>query len=383
LKARGYVPSIDPDGNHLRDQRAASSWEALHLPPGSPLLLNAQVTRRQVLSGHGVAVVAAAGAAFLLTRRSATAPPVPSSTPVPSAASSRNLAIYAFTAGGHVVNAQATVDSLVHSSFIPKGIEWVVAWDLLRPTPGAYNWSLIDNALGAAAHAGLESQLAVVVGEFEPTWVVDACPQVICPFPSGAKAMAVPVSSEYLGLLTALIHDLGVRYGGDSRLVSVQASGLGGQGEMYLWPDKASFWETHGVTSATLLPAWQTVISGWHSAFPHTPISISIEEPLEPNGGVLEPLLAWMKAEYGSRQWLQNNGLNPTTSTDRGYGVDLVAASLYTTVGWQMYGVSASPSVLEQSLQAGLGAHPRFLQIYLEDLLRPANLQALQSVAAV
>jgi glycosyl hydrolase family 42 (putative beta-galactosidase) len=357
----------------------------LHWPPESPLLLNAKVSRRQLLGGLGVAVVAGAGAAFLLTRRSAEAPAVPvrTPTPMPSGTSSGNLAVYAFATGGHVMNAQATVDSLVHSSFTPKGVEWVIGWGLLRPTPGAYNWSLIDNALGAAARAGLDSQLAVVVGEFEPTWVVDACPQVVCPFPSRAKAMAVPVSSEYLSLLSALIHDLGVRYGNDSRLVSIQASGLGGQGEMYLWPDKASFWETHGVTAATLLPAWQKVIGEWHSAFPHTPISISIEEPLEPTGGVLEPLLAWMKAEYESRQWVQNNGLNPTTSTERGYGADLVAASQYTTVGWQMYGVSASPSVLEQSLHACLPAHPRFVQVYLEDLLRPTNLPALQSVAAV
>jgi hypothetical protein len=337
----------------------------------------------------GVAVVAtiavlALAAVLSLGRQSPS--PAPSSAPSASPAAHK-VAIYAFTAGmQNVENPTRVIARLKASSFQPDGIDWVIGWKLLEPSAGNFDWSIIDNALQAAAGAGYRSIIEIIPGESTPTWALSQCPTVNLTLQNTGKqvTMCVPTSPQFLTLWTQMISAFGHRYDGHPGLTMVQATGCGVQGEMQLPNHDPSFWAQYGVTSQTLLAAWEQVINAWRAALPHTPSSLAIEEPLGAgNSNVLTPLLTYVHEHFGSKVWLQQNGLREGTRTTPGsYGGDLATASSWTTVGWQMFGAGAANGDLATALAQGLAVHPGFYEVYLNDVVDATVAPPLTQVRA-
>lgn len=335
-----------------------------------------------------VAVLAGAGAiaiVFVQLQR----PQAPSRTPPASASpgASGRIAIYAFTAGTQYTgNPTQVVSQLRAAAFQPQGIDWVIGWRILEPTPGNYDWSIVDADLAAASAAGYGSFVEIIPGEDDPAWLLSECPTVTATLRNTGRTVTfcVPTSSQFLVAWTSMIAAFGARYDGHSGLTMVQATGCGVQGEMQLPDHSAAFWSAYGLTSSTLLAAWEHVVSAWRTALPHTPSSLAIEEPLGAgNSNVLQPLLAYAHAHFGAHLWVQQNGLRAGTQiTPGGYAADLLAASSWTKVGWQMFGAGAANGDLATALNDGLAVHPSFYEVYLSDILDGANAQTLDQLRA-
>jgi Beta-galactosidase len=313
--------------------------------------------------------------------------PGPSPSPFPSSSPSgaRTVAVYAFTAGvQNVENPTQVIARLKASAFQPDGIDWVVGWRVIEPTAGKYDWSIIDRDLAAATAAGYRSFIEIIPGEDDPAWALSECPTVNLTLQNTGKqvTMCVPTSPQFLSLWMQLISAFGQRYDGHAGLTMVQATGCGVQGEMQLPNHNPAFWAQYGVTTQTLLAAWEQVIDAWRAALPRTPSSLAIEEPLGAgNSDVLDPLLAYVHEHFGSKVWLQQNGLRQGTRTTPGsYGGDLAAASSWTTVGWQMFGAGSANGDLATAVEDGLAVHPGFYEVYLNDVVDSAVAPALSKL---
>jgi hypothetical protein len=301
-----------------------------------------------------------------------------SSPPISTSDGPRNVGVYAFIAGmQNVTNPAGVIARLKDSTFQPNGIDWVIGWRLVEPQPGEYNWSLIDSDLAAARTAGYGSFVEIIPGEDAPSWALAECPTVQLTPQRATEPLTicVPTSSQFLTRWTQMIAAFGHRYNGANGLTMVQSTGCGIQGEMQLPEHNAAFWSPYGLTSETLLSAWERVVSAWRTALPDTPSSLAIEEPLgKGNSNVLDPLLTYVHEHFGSSMWVQQNGLRQGTQTSAGsYGGDLAAASVWTTVGWQMYGAGAANGDLATALGDGLAVHPGFYEVYLADIVSASS----------
>jgi hypothetical protein len=309
----------------------------------------------------------------------------PSGTPTP--AGPGKIGVYAFAAGAqNVTNPGQVIDELRSASFHPDGIDWVIGWRLIEPSAGVYDWSLVDDDLAAASAAGYGSFVEIIPGEDTPAWALAECPTVQLTLQNSDTpvSICVPTSAQFLSLWTQMIAAFGRRYNGRPGLTMVQATGCGVQGEMQLPDHSAAFWSQYGLTSQTLLAAWEQVIGAWRLALPDIPSSLAIEEPLgNGNSDVLHPLLTYVHDHFGADVWVQQNGLRQGTQTSPGsYGGDLAAAAGWTRVGWQMFGAGATNGDLATALTDGLAAHPSFYEVYLSDILTASSAPPLDSLRA-
>jgi hypothetical protein len=326
--------------------------------------------------------------AILLIHRGTEPQPSTSPTAVPSSPQGASaIGVYAFTAGTQNVDDPALVISdLKASAFQPEGIDWVIGWRLIEPSQGQFDWTNLDNDVAAASAAGYRSFIEVIPGEDDPGWALAECPTVAVTLANSEQAttICVPTSTQFLSLWTQMIAAFGRHYNGRAGLTMVQATGCGSQGEMQLPDHNPAFWAPYGVTTSTLLSAWEDVISSWRKALPDIPSALAIEEPLGAgNSDVLHPLLAYARQHFGSELWIQQNGLRQGTQTTPGsYGGDLADASSWTTVGWQMYGAGTRNGNLAQAVSGGLTVHPRYYEIYLSDILSAAAAPTLGQLKA-
>jgi hypothetical protein len=293
--------------------------------------------------------------------------------------------IYVFASAA---GAAATLAAIAGGSFTNiQGGDWLIGWDIIETSPGVYAWDALDAAIAAASAAKLGSQICFLPGFAAPAWLKAEVPQVPVTLGTGATTICVPTNSVFLSRLQSIIAALGARYASNPGIVSVQSSGLGGQGEMILKaPSNGQSWASYGVDTATLRPAWEAVMGWWVAAFPGKPINLAIDECIFGNSDgdvksdVLAPLIAYCQAQFGSTVVLQQNGLSAETP-ESGYWSQLKAASAYTTVGWQMYGSGSSAADLESAFAIGLAANARYFQVYAADIEASANAAALTGLA--
>jgi len=290
--------------------------------------------------------------------------------------------IYVFAPAG---GAAATVAQVKAGPFTDvAGFDWLAGWNKLEPSKGVYDFSVVDDALDAADAWGKHSQLCLLPGFEEPAWLLTSVPTIqIQQFNTGKfVTMCNPVSPAYLTELCSLIAAFGLHNVNDGSIDSVQCSGLGDQGEMVMGKPVNGEWADYGVTPATLLAAWQQVINAWYAAFPHTVRSLAIEEPLNRALPMLGELITWIAATHPMMA-LQQNGLSDATVAGRNqYWLDLQAwHAAGRPVGWQMFAGGNDALSLAQAFTTGLAAGGSFFQIYLDDILNPANATVLQTLA--
>jgi hypothetical protein len=335
---------------------------------------------RHGTAGGGIArgVAAAVGVAMALGAMTAM-------TPAPRHAN-RPSGIYVYapaaTAPGEI--------SAVETGPFPgvQGFDWTIGWATLEPNPSGpdqYNWSVLDTAVADAAAAGLKSQITVIPGTLAPSWVIQTCPDVtIRLLHTGAvKTIAVPTSSVFLGLWTTFIRALGAHLATLTGITSVQASGLGDQGEMILSPPTSGTWADVGVTTASLLAGWKQVLTAWRTWLPApVPSALAIEEPLGLGASnVLETLIPWVHSKFKAAMWIQQNALKASTPTTSGYWPMLKRASDWTNTGWQMFGSGTENGDLETAFSIGLASRARYFQVYLSDIVDSTMTPALQYLA--
>jgi hypothetical protein len=309
-----------------------------------------------------------------------------------TAAVSKPSGIFVFDAAGNAGTAVSEVVTGPLPRQDVRGFDWTVSWSTLEPTDpssptwGGYQWTVLDNAVAAAAGAGFTSQITVLPGTQAPQWVITACPDVSITLLHTQKVVtiAVPTSTCFLNDWTTFIAALGAHLASATGITSVQASGLGDQGEMTLSPTTSGTWADVGVTTASLLAGWKQVLTAWHTSLPASiPSALAIEEPLGIGvSNVLATLIPWVHSHFSSKVWIQQNALRDTTSETSGYWPILRKASTWTNTGWQMFGYGTENGDLESAFKIGLASHARYFQVYLADILDPTKTAALEYLAA-
>jgi hypothetical protein len=288
-----------------------------------------------------------------------------------NAGTSRPGGIFVFDAAANASKAVAEVVA-ENPPYHVQGFDWTVSWATLEPTSPtsptfAYNWTVLDSAVTAAANAGFTSQITVLPGTRAPQWVIDTCPDVTITLlhTQTVATIAVPTSSCFLNDWTTFIAALGAHLTSSTGITSVQASGLGDQGEMTLSPPTTVTWADVRVTTASLLAGWEQVLTAWRASLPPSiPSALAIEEPLGTGvSNVLGPLIPWVRSHVASSVWIQQNALRATTLETSGYWPILRKASRWTDTGWQMFGYGTENGDLETAFKIGLASHARYFQI--------------------
>jgi hypothetical protein len=274
-------------------------------------------------------------------------------------------------------------------------------WDNVQPAPNQFNWSFIDSQIQAASSAGKKVILVVLPGAFTPHWalreVQSAQFVVDYGFDQGATVtLPMPWDATYLDRWFEFVHVLGQRYDSNPAVVNVPATGPTSiSEEMSLPNDPAALanWKQLGYTLKKYENAWQQSLAAYVQAFPTTEISLTFYPGLPIPDASAETatridIANFAFTTYGRQVVFQENGLSARKAA-LSLGYDLVQQySNKTTVGFEMgtsatqkpdqMGGTSAVSALQASVNLGMKAGAKFLEIYEQDELNPA----IQSILA-
>jgi hypothetical protein len=290
----------------------------------------------------------------------------PSSGRTPSAGATHRQC-FAYTPSGSVKLIAAHGHVLQSSPC--AGISWVFQWRFLEPTPGGYDWSMVDAAL--AASGAKPVVLRVVGGVTSPTWL-PRTDGIIAPDPKGGNSwMPIPWNANFLATWKTFINAFGARYNGNTHIAMIEGGGDGPQGEAHLTGTYA-LWQAVGYSVQTYVGAISTEIADFKSAFPSHKISFAgasttFAAPGQPNVGQ-----AFLSACETARIVVQNNGL---TGTQYGHINQNVIEFGFQTASAQGSGLGAA-----LRLATSLGA--AFVEVYYVDATNPALYGAITTFQA-
>jgi hypothetical protein len=291
------------------------------------------------------------------------------------------------------------IDTTMASASFITGYSIRVSWKSLEPTKGAYNWKVIDNALNLARKNDKYIVLRILAGAFSPDWVM-AQPNV----PKleyvetnknkpgyGTKiSLPVPWDSNYLNLYYTFLGALSKWYSTEPKLYWVAVSGpVLGAATPYLSPDSGTLaiMYTKGLTAYKWEEVWKEAIDRTATLFPLKAISLCLDVPPS-YPYIAERLAEYAVTKYGKRICLQSNGLSSKV-LDSSYLIkNPEAASVFSLfpkykdkaiIGFQMTWAAAwedgaiRVGPLDQAIDAGIALGARYLEIYQDDILNPAN----------
>jgi Beta-galactosidase len=272
------------------------------------------------------------------------------------------------------------------------GISWRFKWSVIEPADGQFSWGLIDQALAASRALGKKVLLRVIPGSYTPGWLIAESQAISFPnsiFPNPVfyppvVTMPVPWDPTYLAKWEEFVRAFGQRYDGNDVLFNVGTGGGGVIDEMYV-PPAYTEWQAVGYSDSKLIGAWKSIIDAFQSAFPTTPTSLDIDEPLGVgHSHVLQPVVDYCLSSYPGRIYMQQNGLRanygqgPATQE---YEQILDRAAHLTQIGLQMFGgrgpADAKTGDRLTAFQVALRLHVDYIEVYLTDLVDPTLSQAV------
>jgi hypothetical protein len=272
-------------------------------------------------------------------------------------------------------------------------------WSNVQPASDRFDWSFIDGQVQAAASNGKKVILVVLPGAFTPAWArqgVQTAQFVVgYGFIQGQTVtLPLPWDPTYLKRWFTFVHALGERYDANPAVVNVAAAGPTSISEEMSLPNDPTAvakWKQLGYTLPEYEGAWQETLTTYMESFPTTQISLTFYPGLPiPDAAAATAarvdLAKFAFSNYGQHVAFQENGLSARKAS-ASVGYDLVQQyATQTTTGFEM-GTSATQkpdqmggptaaSALQASVDLGLKAGVRFLEIYETDELNPA----LQSI---
>jgi hypothetical protein len=334
--------------------------------------------RRGAVIGAAVLAVAvvAAGIGFRILSR-------PPSTPVQKAGSgvaSHRVECFAYiepVRARTVASIDTTAKALAPSPC--HGDSWIFRWSQVEPSPGVYNWSLIDAALAASKPKPVF--LRVIAGTQSPSWFPRADEIYVPNEGEGTSGwMPVPWNETFLTDWGQFIAAYGARYDGNPQIATIEGGGDGPEGEADLSGTYAQ-WAAVGYTVPVYAAAIARLIHDFKTAFPHERISFAgASGPSRPPRNIGSPEAAFLQDVEAAHVTVQFNGLSslgawPTraaaivnTASD-GFGYQMLRA-----VG----GSGVGPLSADLEVAEHLGAD--FVEVYYEDVINPVNWPAITAM---
>jgi Beta-galactosidase len=272
-------------------------------------------------------------------------------------------------------------------------------WSNVQPAPERFDWTFIDSQVQAASASGKKVILLVLPGAFAPQWALQGVQSaqfvVDYGFVQGTTVtLPMPWDSTYLNRWFAFVRVLGQRYDSNPAVVNVPATGPTSISEEMSLPNNPTAvakWKQLGYTLQKYEGAWQQTLAAHVQSFPTTQISLTFYPGLPIPDASAETATRVDVASIaftnnGQHVAFQENGLSARKAAPS-LGYDLVQQySTKTTVGFEMgtsatekpdqMGGTTAASALQASVDLGLKAGIKFVEIYEKDELNPA----LQSI---
>lgn len=157
-------------------------------------------------------------------------------------------------------------------------------WATLEPSPGVYDWSLLDEQISRADQYGIKVSLAVVNGSAAPSWLSSMGVEMFSfQFGTETREMPVPWDSTFQSRWTQFIAAMGARYANEDTISLVYATNSSRNGfEMQLpfSPADQINWQAAGYSDALYADSWKTAIDAFVAAFPNHPVSHEVHPVL-------------------------------------------------------------------------------------------------------
>lgn len=154
-----------------------------------------------------------------------------------------------------------------------------VPWSDVEPSPGTYDWSLVDQQLALIAADGMLAALSIVQGDSgTPSWLAGLGAQMVTyPFFGTERTVALAWDAIYLERWTALVAALGARYADNPTIEVVHATHATHNGfEMQLPFGEQTQYQSLGYTDALYAESWAVVLDAFATAFPNTWLDVDV-----------------------------------------------------------------------------------------------------------
>jgi len=160
-----------------------------------------------------------------------------------------------------------------------------VPWDTVEPSPGSYNWTMINSVVSKTKAAGKKWSLAVLAGPATPGWIYQApynVPRIRYLFRGVEKAMAPAWNATVRERLRLLAQALTAQFGSDPDLQLVYVTQMTANGiEGQLPPDRdllpaGTAWASLGWTADGWVEAITGTARDFAGAFPGKALAVEL-----------------------------------------------------------------------------------------------------------
>jgi hypothetical protein len=262
----------------------------------------------------------------------------------------------------------------------------------VEPSSGQFDWSFIDSQVSEAQAHGKRVILIVLPGAFAPGWALQGVQTAQFNSKYGFTAgqplnLPIPWDATYLGRWFQFVQVLGQRYDQNPAVVMVPVTGPTSISAEMSLPDGADAlptWQSVGYTPQKFIDAWQQADRAYAEAFPSSQIGLTLYPglPIPDQSASDQTRVAITSAAvgaYGRKVTIQTSGLSARKESRPHVGYEIVQQySSQTTVGFEMgtsatekpenMGGATAASALQGSIDFGLQAGAKFLEIYEKDI---------------
>lgn len=256
-------------------------------------------------------------------------------------------------------------------------------WSDIEPAKGQFNWGLIDGDMQPWVSHGKHVILRISTAgnnmggssaQRTPQWVFDeGVPHVTL---SSGAVYPQYWNATWQAEFTAFIQAFAARYDGNAAITYIDAA-VGNDGETIpikdTSPEALPLMQGIGYTDALWYSTIQRIVGIYKAAFHHTPLALQPDRTfIGGTPGYSESMvLSWA---VGQGLWLQNDGLNPSTSLSGPWTQTTLAVEQVSPASQR--GVS-----ITDDLTAAMNQHASFVLIFASDINKTGNQSALRSAA--
>ena len=265
-------------------------------------------------------------------------------------------------------------------------------WSTLEPSPGIYDWSLLDEQIARAEQYGIKVSLAVVNGNAAPSWLSSMGVEMFSfQFGTETREMPIPWDSTFQSRWTQFIAAMGARYANEDTISLVYATNSSRNGfEMQLpfSPTDQMNWQSIGYTDALYADSWKSAIDAFVDAFPNHPVSHEVHPVLgsddvanevyqharDTHGETVGVLAAW---------WMVHNALDVypgmfeiLKDASLASHSQVQVANSYTNTP-ERFSDEGYQGEIDLAIESGV----RYMEVWNSDLLNPELTEIMQDTA--
>lgn len=192
-------------------------------------------------------------------------------------------------------------------------------WGTVEPSPGVYDWSLLDEQIARAEQYGIKISLAIVNGGSAPAWLESLGAQMFTYlFFEETRQMPIPWDSVYQSRWLQFVAALGDRYSNEDTISLVYATNSSLNGfEMQLprSPADIANWQAAGYSDELYADSWNDAVDAFVDAFPNHPVSHEVH-PVLSSDSVAQDVYQHARDTHGDRVgvlaawWMVHNALD-------------------------------------------------------------------------